>query len=236
MVISAPRVLATTFDSALIQWDKVQSALGEGNGLALTAGSLQMAMLVLPVGGMSITFSRVAKRLMSSTLRLTQGHPLLRSSMLAAMAGVVAVCGWILMPNGEYRPIQPGERGTLAESFAAIAESPGGRPSLSEAREDELGGAPFSNRSAGGSGEAPLDTTSTSEPAQWDSGTTEPGSTDAGDESGSEEQASEEPEVTTSPTPSPTAEASTTPSPTPSPEESPEPDVTPSPTPTEESE
>jgi hypothetical protein len=188
---------------------------------------------------MSVTFSRVAKRLLSSALGFTQGHPLLRSSMLAAMAVVVGVCGWILLPNGEYRPIQPGERGTLADSFAALGESAGGRPSLSEAREDELGGAPFSNRSAGGSGEAPLDTTSTSKPAQQHSATTERGSTEAGStEPGDEPGAagSEDPEVTASPTPSPTPETSPTPSPTPSPAESPEPDVTPSPTPTEESE
>ena len=56
--------------------------------------------------------------------------------------GVAAVAGatWILWPNGEYKPIQPGERWTLAESVQAASEISSGRPSLSEARETELGG------------------------------------------------------------------------------------------------
>jgi putative peptide zinc metalloprotease protein len=218
MVISAPRVLATTFDYALIQWDKVRSALGQPDFAAATAGSLQMTMLVLPVAGMSVTFTRVVKRLVSVGVRSSQGRPALRSILLAALVVAVGACAWILLPNGEYRPIQPGERGTVQESLRAVTQISTGRPGLSEDRQRELGGAPFSNKSAGGSGEALLDDSPVSEPG-------EPGTVDTG--SG---ETSTEPEVATTPSPTPTPEVS----PTPTPEESPE--ATPSPTPTEEPE
>jgi putative peptide zinc metalloprotease protein len=228
MVITAPRVLATTFDSALIQWDKVRSAFADSDAAAVTAGSLQMSMLVLPVAGMSVTLTRVAKRLMSAGFRFTREKPFLRAGFLVLVAGLLASCAWILYPNGEYRPLQPDERGTLADSFTALSDVSEGRPSLSEPRQEELGGAPFSNRSAGGPGEAPLDISSNPE-SEDASGSTDSTSSDTDSSSTDSDQG-------VSPTPSPSPTPTTDASPTPTPEESPEPEVTPSPTPTEESE
>jgi putative peptide zinc metalloprotease protein len=57
----------------------------------------------------------------------------------AALAGFTA---WMWWPNGEYRPIQPGERGTIQAAVRDLAYVPTGRPSLTVERQRQLRGAP----------------------------------------------------------------------------------------------
>lgn len=60
--------------------------------------------------------------------------------MITAVAiGFAAFTWW---PNGDYAPIQPAERGTIASGVRAIADIPTGRPALTRASKQELGGAP----------------------------------------------------------------------------------------------
>ena len=65
-----------------------------------------------------------------------------RALVVATSVAVAAVAAWVLLPNGEYRPIQPAERGTLQGGFAQFRSLPTGRPGLTKEREQELGGAP----------------------------------------------------------------------------------------------
>ena len=53
-----------------------------------------------------------------------------------------ALAAYVLYPNGEYRPIQPNERGTVQGGVAQLSAVRTGRPALTEEREEELGGAP----------------------------------------------------------------------------------------------
>jgi hypothetical protein len=49
------------------------------------------------------------------------------------MAGVLAVLAattYILLPNGDYEPIRPGERGTLGSAVRSLPAATGGRPAL----------------------------------------------------------------------------------------------------------
>jgi hypothetical protein len=62
--------------------------------------------------------------------------------MLLVTLAAAGFSAFILWPNGDYRPIQPGEKGTLAGGFRALADVPSGRPGLTEARAAELDGAP----------------------------------------------------------------------------------------------
>jgi putative peptide zinc metalloprotease protein len=219
MVITAPRVIATTFDSLLLQWGKVAGAVGRGEGATATAGALQAAMLALPVGGMGVTMSRLTRQIVSRAFKATRGKPLARSITVLTMASLGAAAVWLLLPNGEYKPIQPGERGTLQESFAAASQLVTGRPGLTEDRQKELGGAPFTSRPrhGGETGEA------SSAPAS--SATDDAAATDDGTEDMQAEEQPNAPGVSTeeSPTPNPETDGS----PTPDPEE-----VEPTPTPT----
>jgi putative peptide zinc metalloprotease protein len=81
---------------------------------------------------------RIGRGAWSAADRLPAGRPL----ALLAGGAVIAGLAFLWWPNGEYRPIQPGERGTVADGLRTIAEVPTGRPGLTEERVAELGGAP----------------------------------------------------------------------------------------------
>jgi hypothetical protein len=57
----------------------------------------------------------------------------------AAVAGAIAFTWW---PNGDYRPIQPSERGTLMGAVDQIQNVTSGRAALTPERQQQLGGAP----------------------------------------------------------------------------------------------
>jgi hypothetical protein len=122
-----------------VQWDKVSAADGLVAG---TAGVFQLLALVLPCAGMALTTGRVGTKLGAAAWLWSAGDPLRRSSLATvavAGAGLLAFTWW---PNGDYRPIQPGEKGTVQAGIASLAEIPSGRPSLPPERAEELGGAP----------------------------------------------------------------------------------------------
>ena len=141
MVLSAPRALATAWDSLLIEWDKIRSALNDGEIAEATVGGIQGAMIVLPSTGMFVSFSRVAKRVVAGFWSFTSERPLMRTSI--SLGGVAAVAGaiFVLLPNGDYRPIQPNERWTFSDGLRAASEFSTGRPSLTPELQKELHGA-----------------------------------------------------------------------------------------------
>jgi hypothetical protein len=67
---------------------------------------------------------------------------------------------WV--PSSVYRPIQPGEKGTLSGGFDQLAAVRTGRPGLTAERERQLNGAPsLSRQKRGGTDERGRTTTST---------------------------------------------------------------------------
>jgi putative peptide zinc metalloprotease protein len=142
LVISAPRIFATAWDSMLIQFDRVQAAFGGGEETRGIASSFQMMALGLPIAGMTLTTGRVARRLARGAWRTSEERPFLRALFGLLGIGLIAGVAYLWMPNGEYKPIQPNETGTLPELTRSFSEFEGGRPGLTEEREQELGGAP----------------------------------------------------------------------------------------------
>ena len=142
VVISAPRVLATTWDSMGLQWQAVSEALDDGKWTVVVVGLLGVAALALPVAGSAYTLTRFGRRsgawAWSSAGNVRFGQPALALAVVTMAAGA-AVTLW---PNGEYRPIQPGERGTVADIAQGVTKLATGRPALTPEREAELGGAP----------------------------------------------------------------------------------------------
>jgi putative peptide zinc metalloprotease protein len=149
MAISAPRVFATAWDSFFARLDQVSDELGDGDMLAGLGSCIQMAALVLPAVGMTLTASRVGRRAGAFAWTRSAGRPALRGAYgVLALAGA-SLLAFIWWPNGEYRPIQPDERGTIGGGVRSFGEIPSGRPGLSEARAAELGGAPGRSRRFG---------------------------------------------------------------------------------------
>jgi putative peptide zinc metalloprotease protein len=142
VLISAPRVLATTWDSVGLQWKAVAEALGDENWVPAAAGLLGVVAVALPVAGSAYSLSRFGRRTgtwaWSSAGTVRFGQPALALAAVTVAAGAA----FTLWPNGEYRPIQPGERGTVADIAQGVTKLASGRPALTPEREAELGGAP----------------------------------------------------------------------------------------------
>jgi putative peptide zinc metalloprotease protein len=142
MVISAPRLLSTSWDSLWVQWEKIAEALGEGAIAGVAVGAIQSAMLILPIAGMSITTANVVKRIGSGLRKLHESRPGWAVAARIAIAVCVLFAGFVLWPNGEYRPVQRQESWTFEEGVRAASKVPTGRPSLTQEAARELGGAP----------------------------------------------------------------------------------------------
>lgn len=145
MVLSAPRIVATGWDSLLIQWDKVGAALAEDHWAQVAVGALRSGMIVLPATGMFVSLSRIGKRLVTGFWRFTSERPITRVALTGVGLAAIGAAIYVLIPSGEYKPIQPEERWTVSEGIEATAALTTGRPSLTSSRETELGGAPTVN-------------------------------------------------------------------------------------------
>ncbi|MDQ4065309.1 MAG: hypothetical protein M3161_04615 [Actinomycetota bacterium] len=141
MILSLPRVVATGVDSLAIQWDKVSGALEDGAIAAVAVGGIRSAMLVLPATGMFVTLGRVGKRIAGGFWAFTAERPFARVTLGFVGIAAITVAGFVLVPNGEYKPIQAEEEWTFDDAIASVAEIETGRPSLTSEAEEELGGA-----------------------------------------------------------------------------------------------
>jgi hypothetical protein len=98
--------------------------------------------------------------------RWSEGRPVRRLGVVSGTAGVLAGVGFLWWPNGEYKPIQRDERGTVQGAIEQLANVGTGRPALTPGRERELGGAPTVRKTGVVPGEeeepvAPTDTSTT---------------------------------------------------------------------------
>jgi putative peptide zinc metalloprotease protein len=184
MAINAPRIFATAWDSFFVQWHKVQHEFSEGSAFAGTFGIVQMLVLILPALGIVVTFSRTLMRLGKGVLTKTEGKPAVRAVAAVAVAAAASFVGSIWWPNGDYRPIQPGEKGTFQGAIGEFQNVSTGRPALTRQRSTQLGGAQFTNKRSNGStvnqGPGPSSGEQTTPEATSSTDTTEP-TTSAGD-------------------------------------------------------
>jgi putative peptide zinc metalloprotease protein len=137
LIFNLPRMFATAWDSLFVHMAKV-----DDGGLLAVTGVIQSTALMLPLAGASYTITRGSGRILTGAWSWSEGAPLRRGLVVATSAAVAGLAAWVLLPNGEYRPIQAAERGTLQGGFRQFRALPSGRPGLTEERERELGGAP----------------------------------------------------------------------------------------------
>ena len=127
VVMGAPRMLATTYDSLGLQLDRLSTASGPAEaGLS----GFQIIALVMPVAATSVSLGRTGKRAGRGVYGWASVS---RQRAAVAMAGVLAVLAattYILLPNGDYEPIRPGERGTLGSAVRNLPAATGGRPAF----------------------------------------------------------------------------------------------------------
>jgi putative peptide zinc metalloprotease protein len=183
MLLNAPRIFATAYDSFFVHLHKADDSFGAGKMSAGALAGLQMIILALPAVGFAYSSSRAGGRAFRGAWHWSEGAPVRRLSVLGTTAVFLAFLGFVWWPNGEYKPLQPGERGTIQGGIAQLSSIPGGRPALTAEREDELGGAPSqSDQSSPALGSDGMPTTSgttatTELTTTQESGTTSVGTT-----------------------------------------------------------
>ncbi len=142
LVLNLPRLVATGYDSAALRYQATGPAFASGRTLDGALDIVQLVFLVLPGAGLAYTAARVGGRSSVGALRWAHGSPPRQAGLVLAGIAGLAVAAFSWWPNGEYRPVQPGERGTLTGVVNEVAALPTGRPSLTPARQRQLGGAP----------------------------------------------------------------------------------------------
>jgi putative peptide zinc metalloprotease protein len=142
LVFNLPRMAATAWDSFWLQSDKASSAWGDGQTLSAGVAGMQAAFLLLPIAGIVATFTRIGRRVTTGAWSWSSDSVFRRGLVLIVTGAAAGVAAFVLLPNGDYRPIQPGERGTIQGGLAEFESVASGRPGLTEEREQQLGGAP----------------------------------------------------------------------------------------------
>jgi putative peptide zinc metalloprotease protein len=143
MIFNAPRVFATAWDSFLVHLDDASGAFGDGKSLSGVASSVQMVALALPAAGMTASMGRGGKRMFAGAWSWSEDSALRRGAVVVVSAGLVGLMAFVWWPNGDYRPIQPHERGTVQSAVEQFSEIDTGRPAFTEEYEQEIGEAPF---------------------------------------------------------------------------------------------
>ncbi|WP_432245031.1 hypothetical protein ACRB8A_15225 [Arthrobacter sp. G.S.26] len=121
MVLSLPRLLGTAWASAATQQGLLAASLAAGDPAGAAVRALAIAAVVLPVLGMLYIFLRLLRQLVTGLWRKTAGRALHRTAAMGAIVALLAGLAWAWWPDGgTYRPVQPYERGTLADAAATV--------------------------------------------------------------------------------------------------------------------
>src|SRR5215208_672003 len=147
LIVIVSLAFATIGDSLLVQYDKIRDAFGDGRVVDGVAGLLQVALLLIPVAGVTLTLALVGRRLGTVAWRWSEGKPILRAGLSSARFGVVIVAvaavGVALftwLPNGD-RPTSDGQtlKDALEKASSQVASLLGAESGTASAEEADSG-------------------------------------------------------------------------------------------------
>jgi len=147
LIVIVSLAFATIGDSLLVQYDKIRDAFGDGRVVDGVAGLLQVALLLIPVAGVTLTLALVGRRLGTVAWRWSEGKPILRAGLSSARFGVVIVAvaavGVALftwLPNGD-RPTSDGQtlKDALEKASSHVASLLGAESGTASAEEADSG-------------------------------------------------------------------------------------------------
>jgi putative peptide zinc metalloprotease protein len=116
--LGLPRVLATLWDSAGMQWEKVSTAFTHHQYSLAFAAVIGILALALPVASGTYMLTRFGRRAVTSTWRHTDGKPMERGMILGGTAAAAALLLPMWWPN--VTPMQAGESWTVPELVSRI--------------------------------------------------------------------------------------------------------------------
>jgi putative peptide zinc metalloprotease protein len=124
VLIHLPRIVGTAWDSGAKAYGDATAAFGDGETLKGLGSALQILLLAVPVVGILLVLAKTGLGGGRWVWRHTDGRPVARFltvAVVGTLAGVLAY-SWISPDN--YKPIRPGERGTVTESVRAVRSLP----------------------------------------------------------------------------------------------------------------
>jgi putative peptide zinc metalloprotease protein len=119
-VLALPRILASAAAGASRQWSQMMSAFSDGAVLTGLAKLLGVIAIVIPVLGIAVMLTTTVRRTAQRTIQRTQGQPVRRGFAGIVAAAVLIALAFAWWPHGNYRKIEPYERGTLQQAFASV--------------------------------------------------------------------------------------------------------------------
>ena len=121
MVLTLPRILGTAWDNALKQQAMLSHSVATGDLADAAVRVLAIACVALPILGILYILLRLARQLATGLWQKTRGRALQRAAAMVAVGAVAAGLAWAWWPGVDtYRPVQPYERGTLADVTTAV--------------------------------------------------------------------------------------------------------------------
>lgn len=130
ILIHLPRLLATAWDSGVKLIHATGQDFGNGDYLGTVSSVVQVVVLAIPVIGILLMLFKAANGIGRWLLGHTEGRPIHRVGGLGLAAAAVTALAFAWIPKDNYTPIQPGERGTIAEGVAAVRRLPTGEAPL----------------------------------------------------------------------------------------------------------
>ncbi len=145
-LINLPRILATAYDSFVLTLHKLEHA----GGVSIAVDAFQLIVLVLVPLGLALMFVQIGRKAGKGVWTVTEGRPVARAGAVALAGAAAAFAAYTWFPSSVYRPIQPGERGTIVGAVNQFEAVPTGRPALTKQRQQQLGGAPLKSKQSSG--------------------------------------------------------------------------------------
>jgi putative peptide zinc metalloprotease protein len=125
LLSAVPRLLGSAGAAVRENASGVADAWGSGGPLDVAGHALQLLGVVLPVLACAVMLVRLGLRWFRGLSTWSRGSAVRRATAVALSAVLVTGLSWAWWPHpGTYRPIQPGERGTLT----ALLDSAAARP------------------------------------------------------------------------------------------------------------
>jgi len=139
MVLVLPRFVATAWDNLGKQWNATSDNFAAGDFFGVGVGLLSILAIAVPVLGVFYILTRIVRRTTKKVWTATEGRPRGRAAagvLAAALVLALALAWW---PRGQYRPIQPDERGTLPDGISLAVSQTGLGSPAPDLREGQVG-------------------------------------------------------------------------------------------------
>ena len=119
IIVTLPRIVASASHSLTVQWTLLADGWGHGEWADVGTKIIDLVAAALPVLGVCYFLVRLVRQVVGGTLRRTKGKPGKRA--VAAVTAVAVIIGLVFVwwPRGDYRPIQPNERGVIQQAMGA---------------------------------------------------------------------------------------------------------------------